>query len=89
MTLGEAYLKDILRPPPTGFVPQNVAHPFQKSSYTYLTKKFFPRHWYLAAGFAFTITMYGQLDGLRESGKKGAYDSAVEAGKTPYTAGGH
>ena len=83
MTLGEAYLKDILRPPPTGFVPENVAHPFQKSTYTYVTKKFLPRHWYLAAGFAFTLTLYGQLDNLREGGKKKAYDDAVMAGKAP------
>ena len=42
--LGEAYLKDIIRPPPTGSVPANVAHPFQTSFYTYVTKKFIPRY---------------------------------------------
>lgn len=83
MTLGEAYIKDILRPPPTGSVPANVAHPFQTSFYTYLTKKFIPRHWYLAAGFTFTLTLYGTLDGLREAGKKKAYDAAVMEGRQP------
>ena len=83
MTLGEAYLKDILRPPPTGFMPANVAHPYQKSFYTYATKKLIPRHWFLLAGFTFTITLYGQLDSLRDAGKKKAYDEAVLAGKQP------
>ncbi|KAG2451034.1 hypothetical protein HYH02_004303 [Chlamydomonas schloesseri] len=89
MTLGEAYLKDILRPPPTGFMPENVAHPYQKSFYTYATKKLFPRHWFLLAGFTFTLTLYGTLDSLRDAGKKKAYDEAVLAGKQPFTAGGH
>lgn len=50
MTLTEAYLKDIIRPPPTGSVPANVAHPFQTSFYTYFTKKFLPRRAALVAG---------------------------------------
>lgn len=81
--LTEAYLKDIVRPPPTGYVPSNVAHPFQSSFYTYFTKKFITKHWYLAAGATFTLTLYGTLDALRESGKKSAYDSAVAAGRPP------
>nr|6RD4_8 Chain 8, Mitochondrial ATP synthase subunit ASA8 [Polytomella sp. Pringsheim 198.80]6RD5_8 Chain 8, Mitochondrial ATP synthase subunit ASA8 [Polytomella sp. Pringsheim 198.80]6RD7_8 Chain 8, Mitochondrial ATP synthase subunit ASA8 [Polytomella sp. Pringsheim 198.80]6RD8_8 Chain 8, Mitochondrial ATP synthase subunit ASA8 [Polytomella sp. Pringsheim 198.80]6RD9_8 Chain 8, Mitochondrial ATP synthase subunit ASA8 [Polytomella sp. Pringsheim 198.80]6RDA_8 Chain 8, Mitochondrial ATP synthase subu len=89
MVLGEVYLKDILRTPPTGAIPANVPHPFQTSFYTYATKKLIPRHWYLLGGFTFTITLYGILDGLRDSGKKKAYDEAIHAGKTPYTAGGH
>ena len=81
--LTEAYLKDIIRPPPTGSVPANVAHPFQTSFYTYVTKKFIPKHWYLAAGVTFTLTLYGTLDALRESGKKKAYDDAIAAGRPP------
>lgn len=100
MTLGEAYLKDIIRPPPTGSIPANVAHPFQTSFYTYFTKKFIPRsdgcllilacmlmlamhsfrHWYLAAGATFTLTVYGVLDSLREQGKKAAFDEKTKAG---------
>ena len=83
MTMTELYLKDIVRPPPTGSVPANVAHPFQTSFYTYLTKKFIPKHWYLVAGVTFTLTLYGTLDGLREAGKKKAYDDAVAAGRPP------
>jgi hypothetical protein len=83
MVLGEAYLKDILRPPPTGAMPANIPHPFATNLYAYVTKRFIPKHWYLAAGFAFTLTLYGTLDGLRDSGKKGAYDAAVMAGKQP------
>lgn len=83
MNLTEAYLKDIIRPPPTGSVPANVAHPFQSSFYTYVTKKFLPKHWYLAAGATFTLTLYGTLDALRESGKKKAYDDAVASGRPP------
>jgi hypothetical protein len=75
------FLKGIVRPPPTGFVPPNVAHPFQTSFYTYLTKKFIPRHWYLAAGATFTLTLYGTLDTLLQSGKKSAYDTNVKEGK--------
>eukprot|EP00197_Chlamydomonas_leiostraca_P012048 CAMPEP_0202862336 /NCGR_PEP_ID=MMETSP1391-20130828/3416_1 /ASSEMBLY_ACC=CAM_ASM_000867 /TAXON_ID=1034604 /ORGANISM="Chlamydomonas leiostraca, Strain SAG 11-49" /LENGTH=89 /DNA_ID=CAMNT_0049541865 /DNA_START=37 /DNA_END=306 /DNA_ORIENTATION=+ len=89
MTLGEAYIKDILRPPPVGSVPGNVPHPFQKSFYTYLTKKAMPKHWYLAAGFTFTLTLYSALDSLREAGKQKSYDQAVMEGKKPFTAGGH
>lgn len=83
MTLGEAYLKDILRPPPTSGVPQNVQHPFQKSFYTYLTKKAIPRHWFLAVGFTCAITLYGTLDSLREGGKQKSYDQAVMEGRQP------
>lgn len=83
MTLGEAYLRGILRPPPTDHVPANVAHPFQKSFLYYVQKKAIPKHWFLATGFAFTLTLYGILDGLRDSGKKKAYDEAVLAGKAP------
>eukprot|EP00955_Chlamydomonas_euryale_P054263 355754-Chlamydomonas_euryale.AAC.25 len=82
------YLKDIVRPPPTGGIPANVAHPFQTSFYTYVTKKFLPRHWYLAAGATFTLTLYGTLDSLREAGKKSAYDEAVAAGRPPLIVGG-
>jgi hypothetical protein len=81
MTLGEAYLKDILRPPPAGVMPANPTHPFQSSFYTYATKKLFPKHWYLLAGFTFAVSLYGTLDGLREAGKKKAYDEAVLAGR--------
>jgi hypothetical protein len=81
--LTEAYLKDIIRPPPTTHLPSNVAHPFQTSFYTYFTKKFLPRHWYLAAGATFTLTLYGTLDSLREAGKKKAYDDAIAAGRPP------
>lgn len=83
MTLGEAYIKDILRPPPVGCVPANVAHPFQSSFYTYLTKRAVPKHWFLAAGFTFTLVMYSQLDNLREAGKQKNYDQAVMEGKKP------
>ena len=83
MVLGEAYLKDILRPPPTTGVPANVAHPFQASFLTYVQKKVIPKHIYLVAGFGFTITMYGVLDGLLNGAKKSSYDAAVLAGKTP------
>jgi hypothetical protein len=83
MVLGEAYLKDILRPPPTGAVPANVPHPFAKSLYTYFTKRVMVKHWYLAAGFAFTLTLYGTLDELRDAGKKKAYDAAVMEGRQP------
>lgn len=81
--LTEAYLKDILRPPPTGAVPKNVAHIFQSSPYTYFVKRAIPKHWYLAAGFGFTVTLYGVFDGLRDSGKKASYDAAVMEGKQP------
>ena len=83
MVLGEAFIKDILRPPPTGFVPDNVPHPFQKSFYTYVTKRALPRHWFLLAGFTFAVTLYGTLDKMRELGKQKAYDEAVLAGKQP------
>ena len=83
MTLGEAYLKDILRPPPTGSIPPNVPHPYQTSFYTYATKKLFPKHWFLLAGFGFTITLYGVLDSLKDGAKKKAYDDAVAAGRQP------
>ena len=83
MVLDASFLKDIVRPPPTTSIPPNVAHPFQKSFYTYLTKKFLPRHWYLAAGATFTLTLYGTLDAAREAGKKKAYDDAVAAGRPP------
>ncbi len=83
MVLGEAYIKDILRPPPVSGVPANPAHPFQLSFYTYLTKRAIPKHWYLAAAFTFTLTLYGTLDSLRDSGKKAAYDAAVLDGKKP------
>ncbi len=83
MTLGEAYLKDILRAPPTDHIPANVAHPFQKSFYTYFTKRFVPKHWYLAVGFGFALTLYGTLDGLREQGKKKQYDEAMMEGRQP------
>lgn len=88
MVLGEALLKDVLRPPPVASVPANPAHPFQSSFYTYLTRRAIPKHWYLAAGFTFTLTMYGLVDGLRESGKKAKYDEAVLAGKQPCEWGG-
>jgi hypothetical protein len=87
MTLTEVYLNNILRPPPTGSVPANVAHPFQTSFYTYFTKKFIPRHWYLAAGATFTLTMYGTLDKLMQGGKKASYDKALEEGRPPCEAG--
>jgi hypothetical protein len=83
MTLGEAYLKDVLRTPPTTHLPPPTPHPFQKSFYTYVTKKALPKHWFLLAGAGFMLTLYGTLDGLRESGKKSAYDAAVMAGQTP------
>lgn len=83
MVLGEAYLKDILRTPPTTSLPENVPHPYQKSFYTYASKKLIPKHWFLLAGFATTLTLYGILDDLRDSGKKSAYDTAVLAGKAP------
>lgn len=83
MVLGEAYLKDILRTPPTTSLPANVPHPYQKSFYTYATKKLIPKHWFLLAGFATTLTLYGMLDNLRDAGKKSGYDAAVLAGKAP------
>ncbi|KAG1669625.1 hypothetical protein FOA52_010785 [Chlamydomonas sp. UWO 241] len=89
MVLTAEFMKDIVRPPPTGFVPPNVAHPFQTSFYTYFTKKFVPRHWYLAAGATFTLTLYGTLDHLLQSGKKAAYDNNVKEGKPTFAAGGH
>jgi hypothetical protein len=82
MAMTEQYLAGILRPPPTGAVPANVPHPFH-SPYTYLVKRALPKHWFLAAGFTFTISLYGVLDGLRDSGKKAAYDAAVMEGKQP------
>mmetsp|Transcript_20102 Transcript_20102/g.55962 ORF Transcript_20102/g.55962 Transcript_20102/m.55962 type:complete len:90 (-) Transcript_20102:373-642(-) len=86
-----SYLKDILRPAPTAAegIPANVAHPFQKSFYTYLTKRAIPKHWYLAAGFGFTLFVYGAVDGLRDDIKKSAYDQKVLSGQPPFTAGGH
>jgi hypothetical protein len=81
--LGEAHIDSILRPPPVGTVPQNVAHPFQKSFYTYFTKKFIPKHWFLLGGFTVAITLYGTLDELRDAGKKKAYDTAVLEGRQP------
>jgi hypothetical protein len=83
MGLTEAYLRDILRTPPTSHLPAPTPHPFQKSFFTYLTKKALPKHWYLIAGATVTLTLYGTLDGLREMGKKSAYDTAVLAGQTP------
>lgn len=83
MVLGEQYMAGILRPPPTTHLPANTLHPFQKSFVYYMQKKGLPKHWYLLSGFAFTLTLFTTLDGLRETGKKSAYDAAVLAGKTP------
>ena len=63
MTLGEIYLKGVLRPPPTGFIPEVVPHPFQTSFSYYITKKFIPKHWYLAVGFGFTLVRRMDSDG--------------------------
>ena len=40
----------------------------------------FCRHWYLAAGATFTLTIYGVLDSLREQGKKASFDEKTKAG---------
>jgi hypothetical protein len=41
------------------------------------------QHWFLAAGFTFTLVAYGAVDGLRDDMKKSAYDQKVLAGQKP------
>lgn len=43
------------------------------------------QHWYLAAGFTFTLLAYGAVDGLRDDVKKSAYNQKVLAGQPPFT----
>lgn len=88
MVLSEQYLKGILRPPPTSLaqLPPNPPHPFQTSFTYYLRTRVFKHHTPLLIGYAFSIWVFGQLDGAMEAGKKASYEKTIMEGKTP---GGH
>ena len=85
MVLGEAYLRNILRPPPVdaSALPANPAHPFQKSFMFYLRQRFLKHHTPLLFGYAVSLYVFSQLDGAMKNGKKKAFDKAIEEGHSP------
>jgi hypothetical protein len=85
MVLGEAYMRDILRPPPAdpSALPPNPPHPFQRSFPFYLRHRFLKYHWPLVFGYAASIYVFMSIDSARNKGNKEAYDAAIAEGRAP------
>jgi hypothetical protein len=86
MVLGEAYLQNILRAPPTDPANWlNKPHPFQTDISYYLRKRFVKNHHALVIGYVFSLWAFGKVDDLMESSKVKKYEKAVLAGQLPCT----
>jgi hypothetical protein len=85
MVLGEAELRNILRPPPASVeaLPPNPAHPFQKSFAYYFRQRFLKHHTPFLVGYGFSIWCFVQLDSAMKNGKKKSYEHAIAEGHTP------
>lgn len=85
MVLGEAELRNILRPPPTSAaaLPANPPHPFQQSFSYYFRQRFLKHHTPFLLGYAFSIYVFTQLDAAMKNGKKKSYEHAIMEGHTP------
>ncbi|KAF8068389.1 hypothetical protein HT031_002078 [Scenedesmus sp. PABB004] len=86
MVLGEAYMRNILRPPPAegAALPPNPAHPFQQSFSFYLRQRFLRHHFPLVFGYGVAIYLFMGIDSARNSAQKAAYDKAIEEGHAPF-----
>lgn len=85
MTLGEAYLRGILRPPHPNpaALPPNPPHPFQTSFMYYFRQRFLKHHTPWVFGYAFSIWVFMQVDKGMQNGKKAAYEKAIAEGHKP------
>lgn len=85
MVLGEQYLQNILRPPPTnvGAVPPNPLHPFQSNFMYYLRKRFIPHHAPLVYGYIFSIFCFSSIDAAMKNAQANKYEAAIKEGKAP------
>jgi hypothetical protein len=85
MVLGEAYLRGILRPPPTSAaaLPPNPPHPFQQSFAFYVRQRFMKHHVALVVGYGITIWAFLNIDKARNGAQKANYDKAVSEGHVP------
>lgn len=85
MVLGEAHLRNILRPPPVDptNLPPNPPHPFQKSFSFYLRQRFLKHHFPLVFGYGVAIYLFMGIDSARNSAQQASYEKAISEGHSP------
>jgi len=89
MTLTEAYMRNILRPPPAdpSNLPPNPPHPFQKNFSFYLKNRFLKYHFPLVVGYGLTVYLFTKIDEARNNAKKAAYEKNISEGHSPCKTG--
>jgi hypothetical protein len=85
MVLGEAHLRNILRPPPVDptNLPPNPPHPFQKSFSFYLRQRFLKHHFPLVFGYGVAIYLFMGIDSARNNAQQASYEKAISEGHSP------
>lgn len=83
MVLGEAYLKGILRPPPSGFVPEYVPHPHSSNFLLYLRERGVRQNWFIFGGVACAVYVFSSLQTMREKMGEKKYEEAIMSGHAP------
>jgi hypothetical protein len=85
MTLGESYLRGILRPPPVSAeaLPPNPSHPFQQSFTYYLRTRLLKHHFPLILGFGFAVYVFNGVSGAMQQAKVNSYEKAIKEGRVP------
>jgi hypothetical protein len=85
MTLGESYLRGILRPPPVSAeaLPPNPSHPFQQSFAYYLRTRLLKHHFPLLVGFGFSVYVFNGVSGAMQQAKVNSYEKAIKEGRVP------
>jgi hypothetical protein len=82
--LGEAELRNILRPPPNPVaLPVNPPHPFQTSFLYYFRQRFLKNHTPFLFGYAFSVWTFVQLDKMMKNGQRKSYETAIKEGHSP------
>jgi hypothetical protein len=85
MTLGESYLRGILRPPPVSAeaLPPNPSHPFQQSFTYYLRTRLLKHHFPLLVGFGFSVYVFNGVSAAMQQAKVNSYEKAIKEGRVP------